>query len=50
VPGPEIVQFALSHAADLIVLAWHGRFDHQHAATLRAVLGASPCPVLVLRV
>lgn len=48
-PGAEIVRFAKAHAADLIVLAWHGSLEETHAATLKAVIHEAPCPVLILR-
>lgn len=50
VPGPEITRFAAEEHVDLIVMAWHGVFDPDHATTLRTVLQNAPCPVMVLRV
>ena len=36
--------------ADLIVLAWKGRWDAPHAPTLKAVLQGASCPILVTRI
>jgi nucleotide-binding universal stress UspA family protein len=49
-PGAEIVRFAADHDASLIVVAWHGSLDAQHATALKTVLARAPCPVLVLPV
>lgn len=48
-PGREIVRFAREHGVDLIVLAWHGRWDGHRASTLKMVIRDSGCPTLVLR-
>lgn len=48
-PGPEIVRWADSLGADLIILAWHGCFDGGHALTLKHALREAPCPVVVVR-
>jgi nucleotide-binding universal stress UspA family protein len=47
--GSEILHWAEAEVADLIVLAWRGRFDAERATTLKRVIRAAPCPVLVLR-
>lgn len=49
-PGAEIVRVAESQQADLIVLAWRGYLEAARAATVKAVIAAAPCPVLILRV
>ncbi len=49
-PGEEIVRFARAHPVDLIVLAWSGILEPERAAAARAVIGAAPCPLLVLRI
>lgn len=46
-PGDRIVEAA--RAADLVVVAWHGRLADDRAATLRALLAEMPCPVMLLR-
>ncbi len=48
--GRAIVEFATSHASDLIVLAWRGVLEPGRALTARAVLGGAPCPILVVRI
>lgn len=49
-PGTAIVHFARDHQSDLIVLAWHGHLAERRAQTLKAIVKAAPCPVLVVRV
>ncbi|MBI4498330.1 MAG: universal stress protein [Chloroflexi bacterium] len=49
-PGTEVVRFARDHQSDLIVLAWRGHLEAARAATVKAVIGDTPCPVLVVRV
>ena len=50
VPGEEVLRFAGEHGSDLIVLAWHGEWEGEHAATLKAVLGhAAAFPAMVIR-
>jgi nucleotide-binding universal stress UspA family protein len=49
-PGAEIVRHAVERRADLIVLAWRGNLDADHAASVRHVLRNAPCPAYVLRV
>ena len=46
-PGSEISELARERAVDLVVMAWHGHWDHQTCAT-RVVIQASGCPVLLL--
>lgn len=48
-PGAEVVRFAREHDVDLIVLAWSGRWEPKRAATLKAVIRGSGCPVLIIR-
>jgi nucleotide-binding universal stress UspA family protein len=48
-PGQEVARFAAEHAADLIVLAWRGEWEGEHAATAKAVIGQAPCPTMVIR-
>lgn len=48
-PGREIVRFARGNESDLIILAWRGHFEAERARTMKAVIRAAPCPVLVLR-
>jgi nucleotide-binding universal stress UspA family protein len=48
-PAAEILRVAREYAADLIVLAWKGRWGPERAATLRAVVGEAPCPAMVVR-
>jgi nucleotide-binding universal stress UspA family protein len=47
--GESIVRAARDLDSHLIVLAWKGAHDADRARTLRAVLRAAPCPVLVVR-
>ncbi len=46
--GEEVVRFAQEQEIDLIVLAWHSRWEGRHAATIKTVLHSAPCPTLVL--
>jgi nucleotide-binding universal stress UspA family protein len=48
-PAAEILRVAREQAADLIVLAWKGRWAPQRAETLKAVVRGAPCPVMVVR-
>lgn len=48
-PDGQIIRATHEHAADLVVLAWRGRFEAQRAATLKSVIRDAPCPGLVLR-
>lgn len=47
-PGAEIVRFAQIHQVDLIILPWRGSIAPNRAATLKSVMKAAPCPILVL--
>ena len=47
-PAAEMVRVAGEESADLIVLAWKGRWDD--ASTLQAVLRDGPRPIMVVRV
>lgn len=47
-PAEEILRFAAENESDLIVLVWRGQFRGKRALTIKAVLRAAPCPVLVL--
>jgi nucleotide-binding universal stress UspA family protein len=49
-PGAEIVRVATEQAADLIFLAWRGRWAGKRAATLKAVVRQAPCPTMIVRV
>lgn len=48
----EIVPSVLARAkrlrADLVVVTWKGDASPGHAETVRSVLGAAPCPVLIV--
>lgn len=48
-PGEEILRVAQEQAADLIVLAWKGRWAPDRAQTLKAVVRGAPCPTLVVK-
>lgn len=48
-PGEEIARVAREHDADLVALAWHGVWEPERAQTLRSVIRAVGCPVLVVR-
>ncbi len=48
-PGAEILRFATAKPVDLVVAAWGGRLDEDRAQTLKALLDAAPCPVLITR-
>ncbi len=48
-PGSEIARTASAQAADLVVLAWGGKWSAQRAATLKGVMRQSPCPLMVVR-
>jgi nucleotide-binding universal stress UspA family protein len=42
-----ILDFARSHASDAIILVRRSRMERGHAPVLRAILRATPCPVLL---
>jgi len=46
-PGSEISELARERSVDLVVMAWHGHWEHQTCAT-RVVIQTSGCPVLLL--
>ena len=48
--GSEVLRVAETEHADLIVLAWHGTLDPDHAQVFKALLRHAPCPLMVLRV
>lgn len=48
--GAEVLRVANAEGADLIVLAWHGTLDEEHAKVFKALLRHAPCPMMVLRV
>ncbi len=45
-PGSEVAQVARDRHVDMVVMAWHGHWDHQNCAT-RVVVRTSGCPVLL---
>ena len=45
-----VLEFARSHASDLIALAWRGRLEPGRAKTMRRVIHDASCPVIVFRV
>jgi len=45
--GPAIVEFAAQHQTDVIALVRRSRLEPGRAATLRAVLDSTPCPILL---
>jgi nucleotide-binding universal stress UspA family protein len=47
-PGSEIADFAAENHADIVVMAWHGRWEAEHAGTLRVVIRRSACPVFLV--
>jgi nucleotide-binding universal stress UspA family protein len=49
-PGAEIVRYAESEKADLLVLGWRGRLARARAETMKHVIRSAPCPVWVERV
>jgi nucleotide-binding universal stress UspA family protein len=48
-PGDEVLRNATEHASDLIVLAWRGVWEGEHAATVKTVLHHAACPVMIVR-
>ena len=48
-PAVETIRVAGEESADLIVLAWKGRWQAPHAATLRTLLSEARCPIMVTR-
>lgn len=49
-PAAEILRVAEESSVDLIVLAWHGTLEAEHARIFKALLLRAPCPMMVLRV
>jgi nucleotide-binding universal stress UspA family protein len=47
-PGSEIAQFAREHRADLVVMAWHGRWRRSRPGALKTVVRRSGCPVMLV--
>jgi nucleotide-binding universal stress UspA family protein len=45
--GSEVAQVARSRNADLVVLAWHGHWEHHDCAS-RVVVRTAGCPVLLI--
>lgn len=48
--GSEVLRVAEREGADLVVLAWHGTLDPDHATVFKALLRRAPCPLMILRV
>jgi nucleotide-binding universal stress UspA family protein len=48
-PAAEILRLSERQATDLIVLAWRGRWEAPHAATMKDILREARCPIMVLR-
>ncbi|NUP10041.1 MAG: universal stress protein [Polyangiaceae bacterium] len=48
-PGMEVLRFADTNATDLIVLGWRGEWGGGHAATIKAIVGRTTLPVMVVR-
>lgn len=48
-PGSEIAQLAVEESADLILLAWKGDWAPERARTLKAIVCAAPCPIMIVR-
>jgi nucleotide-binding universal stress UspA family protein len=48
-PAAEILRISEQQATDLIVLAWRGRWEIPHAATLKGILREAHCPIMVAR-
>jgi nucleotide-binding universal stress UspA family protein len=49
-PGDEILVYAQRQEIDLIVLAWRGELEADHATILKAVVGGARCPTMIVRV
>lgn len=49
-PATEILRIAEEQGVDLIVLAWHGTLEAEHARIFKTLLHRAPCPMMVLRV
>jgi nucleotide-binding universal stress UspA family protein len=46
-PGSEVAEVAHKRNADLVVMGWHGRWDHDPSAT-RVVIATAGCPVYLV--
>jgi nucleotide-binding universal stress UspA family protein len=46
-PGSEVAQFARENGADIVVIAWAGRWE-QRPSAIRAIVRRSGCPVLLI--
>lgn len=49
-PKEEVIRFATARHVDLILVAWRGRLEEQHAGIVKAALWRGPAPVMVMRV
>lgn len=47
-PGSEVAQFARENGADLVVVAWRGRWHEERPGTLKVIVRRSSCPVLLV--
>jgi hypothetical protein len=47
-PARIIAEEARSGEAELIVLSWSGSFENGHGAVVKELLGAAPCPLLIV--
>jgi nucleotide-binding universal stress UspA family protein len=45
--GSEVAQVSREREADLVVMAWHGKWDTPQSAT-KVVIRTAPCPVLLV--
>jgi nucleotide-binding universal stress UspA family protein len=48
-PAAEILRLSERQSTDLIVLAWRGRWEAPHAATMKDILREARCPIMVVR-
>jgi nucleotide-binding universal stress UspA family protein len=48
-PGEEVLRFEREHGSDLIVLAWRGEWEGEHAATVKMVLAHAESAAMVIR-
>ncbi len=47
-PGSEIAEFTRENGVSLLVVAWRGRWEVEHAETLKVIIRRSGCPVLLV--
>jgi nucleotide-binding universal stress UspA family protein len=47
-PGPSIVKEADTLGAEMIVISWSQNLDEGRAAHVRSLIGAAPCPILLV--